>query len=281
MLRSPGTVDSIGFRAFAPVPTPCNRRFRGRDGTLPDKLQRRILFEAAAREVLEDWEGIAFEDGDAGAYTPEKGVRALEASAEFEALVVSLSSDLAEQRRAALQEDRSASGARSADRAMGGFADAHLETTVVCPRGPAQSAPVSRPQKRALALLHRGSVMKPIHPSLIAPDGFAARPAIGYLPTSVLKRTLSLYRSQIAEIIVLQLAVLGYLQGEEAIESAMNETEAEIEELSDRIRAIEAHAAIHQADHGLSDRAQGVVRALGPVLPHGLPIRLLCGGVCQ
>jgi hypothetical protein len=82
-----------------------NRRFRGKDGLLPSDVQDQINYEAASRHVLLDWEGIELEDGTGGAYTPAKGLRALQESGEFEAVVVGAALDLSRDRSAATKED--------------------------------------------------------------------------------------------------------------------------------------------------------------------------------
>lgn len=117
-------VRPFGNRAFEQVQSQLerkNRRFR-RNGEFSDEIRRRILFEAAARELLVDWDDfeIVFDDGETvgGDYAPGKGVQAFEAP-EFEALIVTLSSDLAEQRRSALREDAEAVGNGSSGKSGG------------------------------------------------------------------------------------------------------------------------------------------------------------------
>jgi hypothetical protein len=96
-----------------------NRRFRQKDGSLPTEVQDAINYEAAARHVLLDWEEIELEDGTGGAYTPAKGMRALQESNEFEFVVVNAAAELARSRKEATEEDAAALGNGSGGKSNG------------------------------------------------------------------------------------------------------------------------------------------------------------------
>ena len=96
-----------------------NRRFRTKDGSLPPNVDDRITFEALARTVLLDWEGIELSDGTDGAYTPAKGLQALTDSRAFDRLITGLSVDLMNARHEAIEEDAKHLGEGSSGKSSG------------------------------------------------------------------------------------------------------------------------------------------------------------------
>jgi hypothetical protein len=87
-----------------------NRRFRRVDGSYPEEIDKRINFEAAARALIEDWEGVEVNGSGPKEYRPALGLQALQTDRAFEAAVTQAALYLRQAKDEALKEDEDALG---------------------------------------------------------------------------------------------------------------------------------------------------------------------------